>query len=152
MKRWLWIFLAAPALATGDAPVLTVLVRETPIRKSPQFYAASVATARLGDKLASIDGQAGWFRVVSGSKTGWVHQSAVTQRKVKLTASGGESSETTADEVTLAGKGFNESVEGSYRQKHPKSNFAAVESLLQTSVSEKDVLRFVHEGALGGAE
>lgn len=150
MKRWLWMILAAPALATGDAPTLTVVVRETALKKTPQFYASTVGTARLGQRLASLDSQGAWFKVASGAKTGWVHRSAVTERKFRVSASDDSVSETTADEITLAGKGFNQSVEGSYRRKRPKSNFAAVDELARNAVPEKDVLRFVREGGLGG--
>ncbi|MBI4345489.1 MAG: hypothetical protein HY553_01450 [Elusimicrobia bacterium] len=152
MKRWLWMLVAAPALAAGDAPTLTVVVRETALKKSPQFYASTVATAKLGQRLASLASQGAWFKVASGAKTGWVHRSAVTERKYRVSASDDAVSETSADEITLAGKGFNPTVEGGYRKRRPKSNFAAVDDLAKSAVPEKDVLRFVREGGLGGAQ
>ena len=138
-------FLAASVLAG----TLTVMVQQTALRKRPQFYAPAAGTVHLGDKLDSDDQQGAWYHVTKGDAEGWIHQSAVTTKKVKLGAQasvGGEGP--TAEEVTLAGKGFNDQVEQSYKQKHADLNFAAVDALVKRWVAERDLIAWMKAGTL----
>lgn len=148
------VLLAAAALLAASAALaatVTVLVQETTLRKRPQSYAPAAGTARLGQRFETEGEQSGFFKTESG----WIHSSAVTAKKARL--GGGESvgGSATADEVTLAGKGFNAQVEKSYGAKNGDANFTAVNAMERRSASESAVLEFMRTGGLlpaGGAQ
>ncbi len=145
------LLLAAAATLTASvaaAATLTVLVQETTLRKRPQFFAPAAGTARLGQTFQAEAPEGGWYKVAGG----YLHSSAVTAKKVKV--GGGEvAGSASAEEVTLAGKGFNAQVEKSYGGKNAGANFRAVDAMERRSVSESAVLEFMRAGGLlGGAQ
>jgi len=148
-KTALRLVLAAAALGASAAfaATITVLVQSTAVRKRPQFFAPSVATAKLGESFAASGPDGGWYKVDAG----FIHESAVTAKKVKLSAGSTVGGSATADEVTLAGKGFNSQVESSYKKDTP-ANFAAVDAMEKRAVSDSAVLAFLRSGGLLGQE
>jgi hypothetical protein len=155
MRTRFWILLLAAALGASAAlaATITVLVQQTAVRKRPQFFAPATATAKLGDTFEADGPDGGWYKTASG----YIHESAVSSKKIKLSAgstvAGGGSA--TAEEVTLAGKGFNSQVEKSYGAQNASANFAAVDAMERRSVPESAVLEFLRAGGLlpqGGAQ
>jgi hypothetical protein len=134
------------------AATVTVLVQETVVRKKPQFFAPAAGTARLGQTFEGEGPENGWYKV-DGKLDGYVHASAVTAKKVKVSGDsvGGGAS---AEEVTLAGKGFNAQVEKSYGAKNGAADFSGVNAMERREISEAAVLEFMRSGGLlpeGGA-
>lgn len=135
------LLLVALALAAGRA--MTVVVEEAKVRKSKAFYAPAVATLKQGEKVKVGEAEDGWYRVSGG----WLHQSALAGGKVKAGGSKWEGSDAAqAEEVTLAGKGFNEDVEKRYKGERDDVDFEAVDRMEARKVSEKELLRFMKEG------
>lgn len=132
--------------AAAFASTITVLVQQTALRKRPQSYSPSVGTAKLGQKFESAGLEAGFHKTSSG----YIHASAVTERKVKLGSAESVGGSASAEEVTLAGKGFNAQVEKSYGQKNGSVNFAAVDAMERRSVSEGELFEFLRAGGLMG--
>ncbi len=152
-KTGLWLLPFALALSASvvAATTITVLVQQTTLRKRPQFYAPAAGTAKLGDTFDADGPDAGWYKTDGG----YIHQSAVTAKSVKVSSGGSVGGSASADEVTLAGKGFNSQVEQSYGGKHPEANFAGVDAMEKRSASDDRVLSFMRAGALipaGGAQ
>lgn len=145
-KTRFWLFFTAAALcgSAALAATVTVLVQETAVRKRPQFFAPSVATAKLGQTFEASGPNEGWFKTDSG----YIHQSAVTAKKVRLNAGGSVGGTATAEEVTLAGKGFNAQVEKSYKGKNSAANFGAVDAMERRSASESSLMDFLRAGGL----
>ena len=145
-KTRLWILFLAAALSGSAvlAATVTVLVQETAVRKRPQFFAPSAATAKLGQTFEASGPSEGWYKTDSG----YIHQSAVTAKKVRIAAGGSVGGTATAEEVTLAGKGFNAQVEKSYGAKNAAANFSAVDSMERRTVSESALLDFLRAGGL----
>ena len=90
---------------------------------------------------------------MDGKLDGYIHASAVTAKKVKVSGDsvGGGAS---AEEVTLAGKGFNAQVEKSYGAKNGAADFSGVNAMERREISEAAVLEFMRSGGLlpeGGA-
>ncbi|MGA2586036.1 MAG: SH3 domain-containing protein [Candidatus Aminicenantales bacterium] len=139
------------SLATAAADLLVVSVQTTQIRKSPQFFAASIATLKAGEKLEKVSEANGWIQVKAASgAVGWVHSSAVEISKFSLQAMNKNmKTQASAGEVALAGKGFNSQVEDSYRAKHGEANFAGVEAMLRIKVDLAQVEDFLKKGKLG---
>jgi len=147
-KTALWIALASAAFAASAfAATITVLVQQTAVRKRPQFFAPAVATAKLGESFDADGPDGGWYK----TRAGYIHESAVSAKKVHLSAGSTVGGSATADEVTLAGKGFNSQVESSYK-KGTSANFAAVDAMEKRSVPESAVIAFLRSGGLLGQE
>lgn len=130
--------------AAAYASTITVLVQRTALRKRPQSYAPSVGTARLGQKFEASGLEAGFYKTPSG----YIHASAVTKKKVKLGSADSVGGSASAEEVTLAGKGFNAQVEKSYGDKNSSANFAAVNAMERRSVGEAELFAFLRAGGL----
>lgn len=143
MRRALFVLMAMMIASAGLAATITVLVQETALRKRAASYAPSVGTARLGQKFESSGEENGFHKTPSG----YIHASAVTTRKSNV-SSGGVGGAATADEVTLAGKGFNAQVEKTYGANNASANFKAVDAMERRSVSESAVMEFLRSGGL----
>ena len=136
------------ALLSGEE-TLTVKVENTCIRSSPSFFVACTDPLVQGDEVSSLQTSGAWYRVSTPSKSeGWLHSSAVDKRSWSLPLTGG-SSEVSSYEASLAGKGFNEEVEGEYKTQHENLNYAAVDQLEETEVTLEEMQTFVQEGRLG---
>jgi hypothetical protein len=86
---------------------------------------------------------------------GWMHASALTEKKIVLKP-GAEDVQQAAssDELTLAGKGFNEQVEKSFKTKNPNVDFSGVDRMEKVVISQKEIQQFLQTGKLvpkGGA-
>ncbi len=54
-----------------------------------------------------------------------------------------------AEEVALAGKGFNKQVEEKYKANNPSVNFIAVDRMLKLKVTPRQLKSFLEKGKLG---
>lgn len=149
-KSWLLAAAAALCATAVTAATITVLVQETTLRKRPQFYAPSAGAAKLGESFDATGPSNGWYQ----TGRGYIHSSAVTAKKVNLGSGASVGGTASAEEVTLAGKGFNSQVEKSYAEKNKAVDFAPVDAMERRSVTEDAVLAFLRAGGLlpGGAQ
>ena len=117
-------FLLAAALtrAQGAAPLpdpgaMTVQVAKSQIRESPSVIAPILATVLYKEKLLVYENKEGWAKVgVPGStKIGYIFSSALSAKPISASVQGGAAPGVTGTEIALAGKGFNEAVEESYK-------------------------------------
>jgi SH3-like domain-containing protein len=133
------------------AETLMVKIQTTNLRKEPKFYASTIAVLKAGEVVEKISTANGWYQVkTAGGIVGWLHSSAVQTGKFALAAVDKSlTTKATADEIALAGKGFNKQVEQSYKAKHSEANFAAVDRMLKVKVSQSQLLKFLKEGKLG---
>jgi hypothetical protein len=131
------------------AETLKVTVKTTKLRTSPKFYAPAVATLQFGDAIQKLDQQGDWIQgMTTAGLQGWVHGSAVEEPTFSLTARRTSGTGTSADEVALAGKGFNEQVEEEYR-KTSNLDYTWVDRMAQMMISESEMEQFLREGKLG---
>ena len=143
--RFLFATALALTAAAAYASTVTVLFQETALLKRAQSYSPSVGTARLGQKFESSGLESGFYKTSSG----YIHASAVTEKKVHLGSSDSVGGSASAEEVTLAGKGFNAQVEKSYGAKSGGiTNFGAVNAMERRSVSEASLFDFLRAGGL----
>lgn len=145
MRYRLFFALAAwMSAGVAAAATITVLVQETSLRKRAQSYSPSVGLARLGQKFETTGVEAGFFK----TSAGYIHSSAVTEKKVRLGSADAVGGSASAEEVTLAGKGFNSQVEKSYGAKNGAANFSAVNAMERRSVGEGELFDFLRVGGL----
>ena len=149
-ERFWCLVVALPLAASAVlAATLTVVVQETQVRQRPQFFAPTVATVRLGDRVSGSDASTGgWYKVKAGDTTGYIHESAVTAKKVKLASRSAGDSGTSAEEITLAGKGFNEQVEQSYKAGHGDLDFKKVDAMEKRKIGDSKLAAFMKAGGL----
>ncbi len=133
------------------AETLMVKVQTTYLRNEPKFYASTVAVLNAGEVVETISEANGWYQVRTAKGTvGWLHSSAVQTGKFNLAAIDKSlKTQATADEIALAGKGFNKQVEESYRAQHSEANFSGVDRMLKIKVTQSRLLEFLKEGKLG---
>jgi hypothetical protein len=141
------LLLTATLLTAADT--LKVTVKSTKLRKSPKFYAPTVTTLEFGDAIQKLSEQGAWIQgQTAAGLQGWVHSAAVEKPSFSLTARRTSGTGTTADEVALAGKGFNEQVENEYR-KTTDLDYAWVDRMSQIKIDEADMEQFMKDGKLG---
>ncbi|MCG8618016.1 MAG: SH3 domain-containing protein [Desulfobacterales bacterium] len=130
--------------------LMSVQVRQSHLRKGASFLSPVLGLLSYGDRVSVIDDtSSGWIKVKSGSMTGFVHDSALTTKEVVLNP-GAKDVEKAAssEEYALAGKGFNEEVEGKFREGNPHLNFAAVDRMEKRQVSLKQMQAFMVQGRI----
>lgn len=147
----------AVASPTADAQVrtrrLTVQVRTGPIRESPSFLGRVLGSAGYGDRVELVETRTPWMRVRHGSLEGWMHESALTTRRLTMQAGEGDAEVTaTAEELALAGKGFTEEVEAEFRIRNREVDFAWVDRMETFGVGEAEMRAFLNEGRVVPAE
>jgi|TergutMp193P3_1026864.scaffolds.fasta_scaffold02247_8 uncharacterized protein YgiM (DUF1202 family) len=137
-------FAAAQVSAGGT---LYVAVKNTALKSSTGFFASTRGTLNYGDRVTVIRVSGRFVEVRSASNsslTGWTASANLSARQVVS----GTTSTASAREVALAGKGFNQEVENSYRTAQRNLNYADVDRTEAITVSEADLRRFLEEGRL----
>lgn len=152
MKRALLALVFAILLVAGVAfaanETVTVIVKKTSVRRERQFYAPTLVEAQLGQGFDVLGREKGWVKVNTASGAGWLHESAVTARKVAASAQGPAGGAVDERDVANAGKGFNPQVESAYRKKNPEANYPAVDRMEKIEIGEQAVDAFVRDGRL----
>jgi uncharacterized protein YgiM (DUF1202 family) len=154
--RLLFIGVTTVCVVLLLAETLIVRVQTTYVRKEPKFYSSPVATLSAGEGVTQISAQAGWFKVkTSKGVVGWIHSQAVQSGKLTVAAMDQPlKTSATADEVALAGKGFNKQVEDEYKSRNKAISFDEVDRMLKIKVTPDELRKFLMDGKLaefGGA-
>ncbi len=155
MKQWMAAVLVAcavafPRLSGAAETVLNVQVQEAQLRGTPSFLGKPVATVAYGDRVSVLASQGDWRQVRSAKgSSGWLHQSALTAKTIKLKAGAQDVARTASgEELALAGKGFNSDVEADFKGKNPKIDFAWIDRMEQIKVSATEAGAFLKEGGV----
>jgi len=138
------------ACAADSNTTVFVEVSATKIRPQPKYWSPGTADLVYGAPLTVLARENDWLKVrTAAGAEGFVNSSAVTERKVAL-AAGSDSVRIKADEsdVVLAGKGFNEQIESSYRASRKDLNFAGVDAVQNFTVSDSTLAHFIAAGKL----
>jgi hypothetical protein len=120
------------------------------LKSSTGFFASNRGTVSYGDEMYVLQISGKWAEVRSStnsSLTGWMASANITTKRV-LPSTG---STTSASEVALAGKGFNQEVEDTYKA-GGSLNYADVDRTEAIVVSQDELFRFVTEGRLATGE
>ena len=142
------ILLCSLFCLTAAAETVQVTTRENAVRGECRFFAPVKLKVSLGD-LLTVKGRKGdWYLVSAKGVNGCIHKSAVETRSFAAAGRGAASGGTSADEVSLAGKGFNPQVEAGYRKSGKGLNYAAVDEISRIQVGEKALEAFVLQGGL----
>jgi hypothetical protein len=144
--------LCLPVLAAE----MSVHVKQAQLRAQPGPLAKIGATLAYGTRVSVLEEQTDWILVEVPERAlkGWVHRSALTQKKLVL-RSGSGSTNVSGDEIVLAGKGFNAQVEEKFKQQNQNLNYGWLDKMEQNfAVPQQSMQQFLKDGALsveGGA-
>ena len=131
--------------------IMSVQVREGQLRKTPSHLGKIVAKTSYGDRVTVLEERGEWKKVsVAGGKLqGWMHDTALTSKKIALKAGQGNvGTSVTRNEIALAGKGFSEEVEAQYRKTNKNLDYTWINRMEAIDVSLKQMKDFITGGHL----
>jgi SH3-like domain-containing protein len=161
MRRYSAVLLVCLALLgfsaaiEGGRKAMSVQVKQVQVRATPSFLGKVVATLAYGDRVETLEEKDGWIRIVPpGSKApGWIHSSALTEKRVVLTAGKKEADvAASTGELALAGKGFNADVEAAFKARNRDIDFTWIDRMQNMNVPPGKIHAFVQDGKLISAE
>jgi hypothetical protein len=133
---------------SAAAESVQVTTRENAVRGECRFFAPVKLKVVLGDHLTVKGRKGDWYLVNAKGVNGCIHKSAVEERTFAASGRSASGGGAAADEVSLAGKGFNPQVEAGYRKSNTNLNYAAVDEIVRFQVNEKSLESFVLQGGL----
>ena len=129
--------------------VLNVRHKEGKLRIKPSFLGRIISKVPYGTDVTVIGEKNSWLEVQAGSRKGWMHKASLTEKEIVIKAGDKEvDSSVSDDELVLAGKGFNEDVERSYRKKKPALNYTLVDRMESFEIRSGRLAAFIEEGDL----
>lgn len=153
-KKWkimLFVLLIGMGVLAGAAAqeAMSVNVKETQLRSSPSFLGKVVSLLLYGDRLEILGSRGPWKDAKFSGERGWVHESALTEKRVVLKA-GASDVDKTADsgEVALAGRGFNERVEEEYKSQRDL-DYTWVDKMEEFGLPPEVLVTFLESADLG---
>jgi uncharacterized protein YgiM (DUF1202 family) len=158
MKRFsvfllLCLLASAGVFAQTRGSTMYVAVKSISLKTGTGIFAGTVRNGTLAYgatvTIRTVNGK--WVEVATTTQptvTGWTQTSNLTSKRI--TAASGTSA--SASEIALAGKGFNEEVEGTYKSGNAELDFAGVDAVEANVVQLDDLKQFIVEGHLKGAE
>jgi len=162
MKRCVGLgLIAAAALAchaAGETGQMSLQVKKGDLRETPSFLGKVKASAAYGDRFTVIEKRGDWIQVsggADGSTRGWLHQSALTAKRVQLKAGEADAQvAASSGELALAGKGFNSDVESEFKKTNKAADFATVDKMVKIKIDAEVARKFLDAGKVvpeGGA-
>ena len=131
--------------------MMSIQVKKGAVRSSPSFLGKIVTQLKYGDRVAVQNAKGSWSFITrpSGKTDGWMHNSALSVKKIVLNPGASDVKQAaSSDEITLAGKGFNQQVENEFKSKNPQVDFTAINKMEKMSVSQNQIQAFIKEGQL----
>ena len=151
MRKWILMGCAA-LMATGAwaAKEMSVQVRDGQLRNRASFLGAVTGAVAYGDRVTVNQSQAGWCEVATAAgKTGWIHESALTPKRVVLSSGTTDArAGASGEEVALAGKGFSKEVEAEYKKQNQNIDYTWVDWMGKQTVPDAQLVQFLKQGDL----
>jgi len=156
MKKIIIVFCLAlfvVGMAAAQASVggtMYVATKTVALKASTGFFAKTNSTLTYGDRVTvlQINGKNAEVRsAANSSQRGWTATANLSARQVIS----GNANAVSTKEVALAGKGFNQEVENTYKAKG-NLNYADVDKVETLSVKEEDLQKFMVDGRLSVGE
>ncbi len=121
-----------------------VAVKETQLREKASALSKKSAEVKYGQELTIKKEEKNWaFVKTQDGKSGWIPEKVLSKKKILANSKVSASSQ----EIALAGKGFGEEDEETFK-KSGKADYNAVDAMEIQTVTEKEVRDFLKEGNL----
>lgn len=147
------ICLSVPLMAASKTKTQYVAIDPAPLKAKPAASSKKVGSIEYASAVTVLKEEKTWVYVQlvdDKSVEGWLPASALTTKKLK---DKGSSASANADEIALAGKGFNSTIEAVYAEQY-EMNFDIVDFIETLGADQDEAIAFAQEGLLndGGAE
>ena len=145
--------LTLPMFAASKTKTQYVAIDPAPLKAKPAASSKKVGTIEYASAVTVLQEEKAWVYVQlveDKSVAGWVPASALTSKKIKDKA---DATSANADEIALAGKGFNSTIEAVYAEQY-EMNFDIVNYIESLGAEQEEAIAFAQAGQLndGGAE
>ena len=138
------IFISAFAAFSKVGDKKYVAVKETQLRDKASVLAKKSLEVKYGEQITVIKEEKSWVLAkTKEGKSGWIPEKALTKKKVISDSTVSANSQ----EIALAGKGFGEEDEETFK-KSSDANYSAVDDMESKTVTEKEVKNFLKDGNL----
>ena len=149
------VLLAAGAVAAVvQAVVVTVTAQEAKIRSRKTLLGSVIpgGEVQAGARLTLNAREEPWANVTYGAVTGWIHSSAITEKKGVVLSGSAESVRYTGQDISAGKKGFSDEVEKAYKDANPNlvPFFGEVDRVQRRRIAEEALEEFAAQGRLGG--
>ncbi len=145
--------LGSPFFAASKTKTMYVKLESAQLKAKPASSSKKVGTAGYAAAVTVLKAEESWSYVQladDSSVEGWIPNSALTSKKIKDKKNAASAD---ADEIALAGKGFNSTIEAVYAE-HFEVSFEIVDYIETLGAPTEEAVIFAQEGQLndGGAE
>jgi uncharacterized protein YgiM (DUF1202 family) len=132
------------------AATMSIQVRETQIRATPDYFGKIIGKAAYGDQVTIESKKGAWkkVRLKKSGQSGWLNSSALSEKEIRMVAGKGTKGAASSSELQLAGKGFNPEVEKEFKNRNKEISFRWVDKMEQIRISEAEKQKFAKEGGL----
>jgi hypothetical protein len=142
----LFVMAAALQAQAKAGGTMYVAAKSLELKSSTGFFASARGTLAYGAAVTVLQISGKWAEVrsASGSVSGWT---TVANLSAKRVVAGSGTGGATANEVALAGKGFNQEIENAYKA-GGALNYADVDRTEAQGVTKQELQNFIVEGRL----
>ena len=151
LMTFLLITLTGIAVYAIEQKRMSIQVKTGVVRSNPSFLGKIVAQLPYGDRVSVQATTGAWHLINQAEKSadGWMHSSALSTKKIILKPGATDVQQAaSSDEITLAGKGFNQQVENDFKSRNPQTDFTWVNRMEKMAVSQNQIQAFIKEGQL----
>jgi hypothetical protein len=137
---------------------MSVQVKHGTVRSTPSFLGKVITRLNYGDQVVVKAQKDSWSQIDMPGvyAMGWMHTSALSSKRIVLKPGASDAEQAaSSDELTLAGRGFNQQVEDDFKSKNPEIDFTWVDRMEKIAVTQDQIQNFIMEGALspkGGSQ
>jgi uncharacterized protein YgiM (DUF1202 family) len=143
---------SAAAAQTLAGKTMYVTAKTVDLKSSSAFFSDVKGTLVYGDSVTVVQEYGRWTEVRAAEKqnlSGWIAAANLTS--MRLLSGGSSSTTASANELALAGKGFNQEVENSYKTSG-NLNYDAIDAIEKEEVPNRELYNFLLEGHLARGE
>ena len=143
-----WLSTTSPGLA---AKMMSVQVESGQLRETPSVFGKIITSIPYGERIQVIKKKSPWMQVqTTEGVSGWVHESMLTKKKIKMVAGAEDVSRAASgEELAMAGKGFSSKVEADFKDKNKEIDFRPIDKMEAIKIEDEEILTFLKEGGLG---
>jgi len=140
-------FLSAKSKKSSEVKIMYVSVETLPIKSKASALSSRLYDLSYGAPVFILDQKKSWSKICSVDNeniSGWVSTKALTKKKLIASE---QDVTTDAEELSLAGKGFNKHLEVAYSEEYDIS-FDLIDEIESHSISEEEAITFIEAGKL----
>ena len=135
-------------LAASAVEQMSIQVQNAQLRADASYLGRPVTQVAYGTRVTILETRGDWRQVQEpGGKSGWVHLSALSKKAIAMKAGAQDvNAAASGEELALAGKGFNSSVEADFKDKNKDVDFTWIDRMEKMKSSVEEITKFLNEG------